>query len=54
MHEQRRWLLPVGLAVVVLVIIANAGSSVGLGTSGNALIVTLSVAVYSAAALISL
>ncbi len=54
MHEQRRWLLPVGLAVVVLVIIANAGSSVGLGTSGNALIVTLSVAAYSAAALVFL
>ena len=54
MHEQRRWLLPVGLAVVVLVIIANAGSSVGLGTSGNAVIVTLSVAVYTAAALVFL
>jgi signal transduction histidine kinase len=53
-HGQRRWLLPVGLAVVALVVIANAGSSVGLGTSGNALIVTLSVAVYSAAALVFL
>jgi len=53
-HEQRRWVLPVGLAVVALVIVANAGSSVGLGTSGNALIVTLSTAVYAAAALVFL
>jgi signal transduction histidine kinase len=51
---QRRWDLPVGLAVVALVVIANAGSSVGLGTSGNALVVTLAVAFYTAAALVFL
>jgi signal transduction histidine kinase len=50
-QEQRGWALPVGLAVVALVVVANAGSSVGLGTSGNALVVTLAVAVYAAAAL---
>ena len=54
MHGQQRWELPVGLAVVALVVLANAGSSVGLGTSGNALVVTLAVALYTAAALVFL
>ncbi len=54
MHGQPRWVLPVGLAVVTLVVVANAGSSVGLGTSGDALVVTLAVAVYAAAALVFL
>jgi signal transduction histidine kinase len=53
-QEQRRWVLPVGLTLVALVVVANAGSSVGLGTSGNALIVTLSLAVYAAAAVVFL
>jgi signal transduction histidine kinase len=53
-HGQQRWELPVGLAVVALVVLANAGSSVGLGTSGNALVVTLAVALYTAAALVFL
>jgi signal transduction histidine kinase len=53
-YGQRRWVLPVGLAVVALVVVANAGSSVGLGTSGDALVVTLAVAVYTAAALVFL
>ncbi len=54
MHGRQRWVLPVGLAVVALVVVANAGSSVGLGTSGDALLVTLAVAVYAAAALVFL
>ena len=46
MHEERRWLVPVGLAVVVLVVVANAAGRVGLGTSGPALVVTAAVALY--------
>jgi signal transduction histidine kinase len=53
-QERRRWVLPVGLGVVALVVVANAGSSVGLGSSGNALVVSLSTAVYAAAALVFL
>lgn len=49
--EQRRWLLPLGLAVIALVVLANASSSGGFGTRGPALVVTLGVAVYAAAAL---
>jgi signal transduction histidine kinase len=49
--EQRRWLLPLGLAVVALVVLANASSAGGFGTRGPALVITLGVAVYAAAAL---
>jgi hypothetical protein len=48
--EQRRWLLPLGLAVIALVVLANASSAGGFGTRGPALVVTLGVAVYAAAA----
>jgi signal transduction histidine kinase len=54
MDPQPRWALPVGVAVVILVVVANGLSAVGLGTSGDALIVTLGVAVYAAAALLFL
>jgi signal transduction histidine kinase len=53
-HEEPRWPIPVGLGVVGLVVLANAASRVGLGTSGNALVVTVSVAVYSVAAVVFL
>ena len=49
--EQRRWLLPLGLAVIALVVLANASSAGGFGTRGPALVVTLGVSVYAAAAL---
>jgi len=52
--EQRRWLLPLGLAVVALVVLANAASASGFGTEGAALVVTLGVAVYAGAALLFL
>jgi signal transduction histidine kinase len=48
---QRQWLLPLGLAVIALVVLANASSAAGFGTRGPALVVTLGVAVYAAAAL---
>jgi signal transduction histidine kinase len=51
---ERRWLTSVGLAVVGLVVAANAGSSVGLGTSGDALVVTVGVVVYATAAVVFL
>ena len=54
MHYERPWLTPVGLAVIGLVIAANAGSSVGLGTTGNALVVTVGVVVYAVSALVFL
>src|SRR5690242_4017114 len=53
-HEERRWVVPAGLAVVGLVVLANAASKVGFGTSGNALVVTVSVAVYTVAAVVFL
>jgi signal transduction histidine kinase len=53
-QEESRWTVPVGLAVVGLVVLANAASRVGLGTSGNALLVTVSVAVYCVAAVVFL
>jgi signal transduction histidine kinase len=51
---ERRWLTPVGLAVIGLVIMANAASTVGFGTSGDALVVTLGVAGYAVSALVFL
>jgi len=51
---ERPWLTPVGLAVIGLVIAANAGSSVGFGTTGNALVVTIGVVVYAVSALVFL
>jgi signal transduction histidine kinase len=54
MDARHRWLTPAGLAVIGLVVLANAGSSVGLGTSGKALLITIGVAVYAAAALVFL
>jgi signal transduction histidine kinase len=53
-HDEPRWPIPVGLGVVGLVVLANAASRVGLGTSGNALVVTVSVAVYCVAAVVFL
>ena len=52
MQEERRWVVPAGLAVVGLVVLANAAGKVGLGTSGNALVITISVAVYTVAAVV--
>ncbi len=46
--------MPVGLAVVGLVVAANAMGGVGFGTSGDALVVTVSVAVYCVAAVVFL
>ena len=54
MQYERPWLTPVGLAVIGLVIAANAGSSVGFGTTGNALVVTIGVVVYAVSALVFL
>jgi len=51
---ERRWLTAVGLAVVGLVIAANIASSVGLGTSGDSLVVTLGVVVYATSAVVFL
>src|SRR5919202_2308780 len=53
-HEERRWVVPAGLAVVGLVVLANAAGKVGLGTPGDALVVTVSVAVYTIAAVVFL
>ncbi|MGZ4611850.1 MAG: histidine kinase [Kineosporiaceae bacterium] len=54
MHEELRWTTPVGLAVVGLVVVANAAGGVGLGTSGDPLVVTVSVTVYCVAAVVFL
>ena len=54
MHEERRWVTPAGLAVVGLVVLANAVGKVGLGTSGDALVVTVSVAVFAVASVVFL
>jgi signal transduction histidine kinase len=53
-QEERRWVVPAGLAVVGLVVLANAAGKVGLGTSGNALVITISVAVYTVTAVVFL
>jgi signal transduction histidine kinase len=53
-HEERRWLTPAGLAVVGLVVLANAVGKVGYGTSGDALVVTVSVAVFAVASVLFL
>jgi signal transduction histidine kinase len=54
MRDEPRWTTPVGLAVVGLVVVANALGGVGLGTSGDALVVTVSVAVYCVSAVVFL
>lgn len=54
MYARHRWLTPAGLAVVALVVFANAGSSVGLGFSAPALVVTIGVVAYAVAALVFL
>jgi signal transduction histidine kinase len=51
---ERRWLTPVGLAVIGLVIAANAGSAVGLGTSGKGLVITVGVTAYAVSAVVFL
>jgi signal transduction histidine kinase len=53
-EAEPRWTTPVGLAVVGLVVLANAAGGVGLGTSGDALVVTVSVAVYCVTAVVFL
>jgi signal transduction histidine kinase len=53
-HEERRWVTPAGLAVVGLVVLANALGKVGLGTSGDALVVTVSVVVFAVASVVFL
>jgi signal transduction histidine kinase len=45
-----RWLTPAGLGVVALVVFANAASSVGLGTRGPALVISIGLLAYVAAA----
>jgi signal transduction histidine kinase len=52
--QEQRWLTGIGLAVVALVIAANAASSVGLGLAGDALVVTIGVVVYATAAVVFL
>jgi hypothetical protein len=44
-----RWLTPAGFAVILLVVLANAGGGVGYGTSGRSLILTIGAAVYALA-----
>jgi signal transduction histidine kinase len=51
---ERPWVTPVGLAVVGLVVVANAAGAVGLGVSGNELVVTAGVAAYVVVALVFL
>lgn len=53
-YARHRWLTPAGLAVVALVIFANAFGRVGLGTSGSALVVTVGLVVYAVAAVLFL
>jgi signal transduction histidine kinase len=53
-HEERRWVVPAGLAVVGLVVLANAVGKVGFGTSGDALVVTVSVVVFAVASVVFL
>jgi signal transduction histidine kinase len=53
-QEERRWVVPAGLAIVGLVVLANAAGKVGLGTAGNALVITVSVAVYTVTAVVFL
>jgi signal transduction histidine kinase len=53
-HEERRWVVPAGLAVVGVVVLANAMGKVGLGTSGDALVVTVSVVVFAVASVVFL
>jgi hypothetical protein len=43
---ERPWVTPVGLAVVGLVVAANAAGAVGFGVSGDALVVTSGVAAF--------
>ena len=43
-----RFLLPLGLAVVVVVVLEAALGPVGLGTTGRPLLLTASTAVYAA------
>lgn len=53
-HEampHRRWSLPVGLAVVALVVVATAGGSVGVGMEGAPLVALIALVVYCAAGL---
>jgi hypothetical protein len=52
--QERPWVTPVGLAVVALVIAANAAEAVGFGLSGDALVVTVGVAVYTMTAVLFL
>ncbi len=47
-------MVPAGLAVVGLVVLANAVGKVGLGTSGDALVITVSVAVFAVASVVFL
>jgi hypothetical protein len=53
-EEEPRRTTPVGLAVVGLVVVANAVGGVGPGTTGNALVVTVSVAIYCVSAVVFL
>jgi signal transduction histidine kinase len=53
-YARHRWLTPAGLAIVALVIFANAFSNVGLGTSGKPLVVSVGVALYAVAAVLFL
>jgi signal transduction histidine kinase len=52
--SERRWLAPAGLAVVGLVLLANAFGQVGLGTEGDAALVTVGCALYAATAVVFL
>ena len=49
MQTRRRWLVPVGLAIIGLVVAATAGGSVGLGRSDRPLMSAIGLAVYVAA-----
>jgi signal transduction histidine kinase len=53
-HEERRWVVPAGLTVVGIVVLANAVGKVGLGTSGDSLVVTVSVVVFAVASVVFL
>jgi signal transduction histidine kinase len=52
--SERAWVTPVGLAVVGLVVIANAVGDVGYGLTGDALFVTTGVASYVVCAVLFL
>jgi signal transduction histidine kinase len=50
-NTRRRWLLPVGVAVIALVVAATMAGEVGVGTTGRPLLAAVALACYVAAGL---